>query len=130
MRIPSPTSAGEEIAEAGNPDIRVSKTMKREERQRARSTSTEEDEEEKYPGTEEERATGEDAGKSILDIGEEEPQDERLVNSGGYPTEGQGGPERQQFCHVPGGAWLQQVRSCLKNRIRAIVGREDGGDCE
>ncbi|KAJ1175915.1 hypothetical protein NDU88_001200 [Pleurodeles waltl] len=41
-------------------------------------------------------------------------------------NEGQGSPETLTLCHVPGGAWLRQVRSCLQSRINALVGREEG----
>ncbi|KAJ1114740.1 hypothetical protein NDU88_002971 [Pleurodeles waltl] len=130
--------AEEEITEAGNPDIQVSKGKKREVGQRARGPKEEEDEEEEDAGVEDESVMGdngntergEDAGKGIPDIGGEEPNNERLLGPRGDTTEGQGGPKRQQLCHVPGGAWFQQVRSCLKNRISAIVGREEGGEFE
>ncbi|KAJ1217162.1 hypothetical protein NDU88_004757 [Pleurodeles waltl] len=136
MTNPSPESA------PGVPGTRRKlqrqETRKREVGQRARGARGEEDKEEKDAGMEEETAAGddgnterrEDAGKSILDDGKEEPNNERFLGSRGDTTEGQGGPERQQLCHVPGGAWLQRVRSCLKNRISDIVGREEGGECE
>ncbi|KAJ1087810.1 hypothetical protein NDU88_000973 [Pleurodeles waltl] len=38
----------------------------------------------------------------------------------------QGSPETQRLRHVPGGAWLQQVRSCLQSRLNALVGKEEG----
>ncbi|KAJ1101445.1 hypothetical protein NDU88_006513 [Pleurodeles waltl] len=111
--------------------------MKRVVGQCARSAS-EEGEEEKDAGEEEESATKddgnteerEDAGKSVLAVGEEEPMDKRPLCSRGDITEGEGDPEKQQLRHVPGGAWLQPIRSCLKNRITAIVGREEGGEGE
>ncbi|KAJ1138967.1 hypothetical protein NDU88_005346 [Pleurodeles waltl] len=111
MLIPSPASAPgvPQGKKSRKQETRISKDMKREEGQRARGERAEEDEEEKDAGMEEESGTGEDAGKSILDVREEEPHNDRLLSSRGDPTEGQGGPERQQLCHVPGGAWLQQV---------------------
>ncbi|KAJ1131414.1 hypothetical protein NDU88_009751 [Pleurodeles waltl] len=104
--------------------------MKTEVEQDAAGADGEEDEEEEDAETEEEIAKGGDAGERNSDIGEEEPQDEGLGNSRGDPTEGQGSPEKEQLCHVPGGVWLQQVRSCLKHKIRAILGREEGGEGE
>ncbi|KAJ1218450.1 hypothetical protein NDU88_006030 [Pleurodeles waltl] len=73
------------------------------------------EEEEKDTGEEEESVTKdignmekkEDAGKSVLATGEEETNT-RPWDTGDDIREGDS--ERQQLRHVPGGAWLQQVR--------------------
>ncbi|KAJ1178638.1 hypothetical protein NDU88_003881 [Pleurodeles waltl] len=40
--------------------------------------------------------------------------------------EGLASPGPTTVRHVPGGAWLQQVQSCLQSRINALVGKEEG----
>ncbi|KAJ1151852.1 hypothetical protein NDU88_004631 [Pleurodeles waltl] len=98
-----------DAAEAGNPDIWVPKCLKRNNGQRTHVLEREED-----------------AGRKDTEVAEGEPATGGAVTSRDDPTEGQEGPRKQEIHHVPGGAWLQQVRSCLKDKLRAIVGREEG----
>ncbi|KAJ1141642.1 hypothetical protein NDU88_007970 [Pleurodeles waltl] len=44
------------------------------------------------------------------------------------PTEDLDGesPETKRLCHIPGGAFLQPVRSCLQSRLNVLVGKEEG----
>ncbi|KAJ1150010.1 hypothetical protein NDU88_002808 [Pleurodeles waltl] len=99
----------------GNPDIQVSEDMKSVGGQRTRCVVVEE--EEKDAGEEEESVTKnaedmegrENARKSVLTTEEEEPIKTRPLDPGDNIREGDS--ERQQLHHVPGGAWVQQVRS-------------------
>ncbi|KAJ1152587.1 hypothetical protein NDU88_005362 [Pleurodeles waltl] len=84
----------------------------------------------KDTGRPEESENKEDANESNTDIKEGEPANRGPLTSRDNPMEGNEGPRRQELRHVPGGAWLQQVRSFLRDRIRYIVGREEGGGGE
>ncbi|KAJ1218176.1 hypothetical protein NDU88_005759 [Pleurodeles waltl] len=97
-----------EMAGLGNPDIRVSQGVEKEEGQRARG-------EEKK-----DRAVGEDgdadgrdsAGKNIPDDEDGILDKQLLSQPRGDPPEGQGSPEQWRLRHVPGGAWLKQHKAC------------------
>ncbi|KAJ1101271.1 hypothetical protein NDU88_006343 [Pleurodeles waltl] len=67
----------------------------------------------------------EDERELDSDIGEGGP-----LTSRSDTTEGQEGPRKPELRHVPGAAWLQQVQSCLRDKLRSIVGREEGGGDE
>ncbi|KAJ1091186.1 hypothetical protein NDU88_004313 [Pleurodeles waltl] len=121
---------GKDAEEAGNPDIRVPESLKRKDGQRARHAQTREDVEKKDAERPEESENEEDANETKTDTEEREPVNRGPLTSRDNPTEGQEGPRRQELRHVPGGAWLQQVRSCLRDRIRSVVGREEGGGGE
>ncbi|KAJ1122517.1 hypothetical protein NDU88_001003 [Pleurodeles waltl] len=104
-RIPEhiPTNSREEetIAEAGNPGIRVPDRVKRD--------------------AEEERREG---CKRREVIHGRTPGEEQTNAGQDNTTTGQEGPKELERRHVPGGTWLSQARSCLKDRLRYIVGRE------
>ncbi|KAJ1187138.1 hypothetical protein NDU88_003917 [Pleurodeles waltl] len=72
----------------------------------------------------------EDAGTNVLATGEKENSNTRALDPGDDIRTGEGDSGKQQLCHVPGVAWFQPVRSCLKTRLSAIVGREEGGEGE
>ncbi|KAJ1098460.1 hypothetical protein NDU88_003571 [Pleurodeles waltl] len=103
----------DELTTIGNLDIRVSESMKRIVGQLARRVRKGAEEKEDA-GEEEESAKKdvrtmeerEDTVKSVLAVGREEPSNKRPWDSGGDIGEGEGDLERQQLCHVPGGAWL------------------------
>ncbi|KAJ1171323.1 hypothetical protein NDU88_003186 [Pleurodeles waltl] len=119
----------------GNPDIRVSQSVQKEDGQRAQR-------EEKEDGQRVQREEKEDG--AVIEEGDANkqesanrkvPEDGRLDEQSastprGGPTEGQRSPEQRRLRHVPGGTWLKQVRSCIKNRLSALVGREKGGEDE
>ncbi|KAJ1109550.1 hypothetical protein NDU88_006910 [Pleurodeles waltl] len=135
IRIPEnlPIEAGQraqraeegEAAGAGNPEIRVPESLKREEGLRAQSAEETKDAERRDTERANEGNIGEDERELDSDIGEGGP-----LTSRGNTMEGQEGPKKPELHHVPGGAWLQQVRSCLRNKLRFIVGREEGGGDE
>ncbi|KAJ1155640.1 hypothetical protein NDU88_008369 [Pleurodeles waltl] len=114
-----------EAAGAGNPDIQVPESLKREEGLRARHAEETEDAEWRDAERTDEGTIGEDERELVSDIGKGGP-----LTSRGNTTEGQEGPKKPELCHIPGGAWLQQVRSCLRDKLRSIVGREEGGGDE
>ncbi|KAJ1178691.1 hypothetical protein NDU88_003933 [Pleurodeles waltl] len=102
----------------GNPDIRISQSVQEKDGQCARG-------EEK-----EDKAVGEDGDADERDsVSRSVPEDGRLDEQSvstprGGPTVGHRSPEQQGLRHVPGGTWLKQLRSCMKNRLSALVGRE------
>ncbi|KAJ1191211.1 hypothetical protein NDU88_000527 [Pleurodeles waltl] len=105
------------MAGLGNPDIRVSQGVEKEEGQRAW-------EEGKKDG-----AVGEDGdvdgrdstGKNIPDDEDRRLDKQSLSKPRGNPTEGQESPEQRRLRHVRGGTWLKQVRSCMKNRLIGLT---------
>ncbi|KAJ1193906.1 hypothetical protein NDU88_003202 [Pleurodeles waltl] len=54
---------------------------------------------------------------------EEESRPEQLTDVEALDGES---PEAQRLPHIPGGAWLKQVWSCLQSRLNALVGNEEG----
>ncbi|KAJ1155799.1 hypothetical protein NDU88_008524 [Pleurodeles waltl] len=112
----------EDAVAAGNPDIRVPKNVKSENGLRMGHTEKEEDAEGITAKSAEREASGEDQKTTDPYLGEEETQ-----NTRDYPTKGQEGPKKLELCHVPGGTWLNQEQSCLRGKLRFMVGREEGG---
>ncbi|KAJ1142288.1 hypothetical protein NDU88_008615 [Pleurodeles waltl] len=105
--------------EVGNLDIRVSEILKSDEGQRARRAVTEKNEEETDAERHGENAKEEDRRTNHPDVKERNPGNRGLPTSRDDPTEGQGGPRRQQLRHVPGGAWLHQGASAGRGWKRA-----------
>ncbi|KAJ1206718.1 hypothetical protein NDU88_002119 [Pleurodeles waltl] len=96
------------VVGAGNPDIRVPESVKREEGMCAAHTGEEKDAEEKDA----EEGRTEIAGREDREgykknsdphLGGTEPGNTRET-----PTEGQDSPEKLELRHVPGGMWLKQ----------------------
>ncbi|KAJ1199174.1 hypothetical protein NDU88_003012 [Pleurodeles waltl] len=114
----------EDAIAAGNPDIRVPKNLKRKNGLRAARAEKEEDAEGKTAESADREDSGEDKKTTDPYLGEEEP-----LNARDNTTEGQDGPKKLELRHVPGGTWLKQVRSCLRAKLRFMVGwEEDRGD--
>ncbi|KAJ1181422.1 hypothetical protein NDU88_006629 [Pleurodeles waltl] len=76
------------------------------------------------PGEEEKERDAEETGRRP---DQQRPED---LKEKGTTDGGQGGPETRGLCHVPGGAWLKQIRSCFQSRIKSLVGREEGAGGE
>ncbi|KAJ1141845.1 hypothetical protein NDU88_008173 [Pleurodeles waltl] len=112
--IPARSKEEETIAEAGNPDIRVPDNLKKEDGLRARRALEARDEEE----------GGEQGGERREVADGQTPAEEQTSTGQDDTTKGQDGPKEPERRHVPGEKWLSQVRSCLKDRLRYIVGRE------
>ncbi|KAJ1088457.1 hypothetical protein NDU88_001614 [Pleurodeles waltl] len=93
-----------EAAGAGNPDIRVPKSLKRDEGLHARRAEETKDAERRDAESADEGNIGEHERELDSDIGEGGP-----FTAQGNTTEGQEGPKKPELRHVPGGAWLQQV---------------------
>ncbi|KAJ1178422.1 hypothetical protein NDU88_003668 [Pleurodeles waltl] len=109
----------------GNPDIRVPEKLNRKKGLRAGCAKREEDAEGRGMGHERKEDSGGEEGTADPHLGERRPFEGR-----DDPSEGQYGPKKPEFRHVPGGTWLKQVRSCLRDRLRYMVGREEGGGDE
>ncbi|KAJ1214852.1 hypothetical protein NDU88_002463 [Pleurodeles waltl] len=112
--IPARSREEEPIAEAGNPDIRVRDSVKREDGLRARRTFKTRDAEEGRRQRGERREV----------VHGQTPAEEQKSTGQDDTAPGQDGPKELERRHVPGGMWLSQLRSCLKDRLRYIVGRE------
>ncbi|KAJ1119871.1 hypothetical protein NDU88_008055 [Pleurodeles waltl] len=95
-----------------NPDIRVSKKMKRDEGPRtARAVNAEEETDD--GGWKASASTDKDVTASILPENEEEDADLNPCRTRDTTEDGAGDFEEPQLCHVPGGAWLQQTQVVL-----------------
>ncbi|KAJ1145108.1 hypothetical protein NDU88_011400 [Pleurodeles waltl] len=114
-----------EAAGAGNPDIRVPESLKSKEGLRAGCTEREKDAERRAAESAEKEDSGEDERTIDPYLGEGGP-----FNARDNPTEGQDGPKKPELRHVPGWTWLKQVLSCLRDKLRCMVGREEGGGDE
>ncbi|KAJ1217783.1 hypothetical protein NDU88_005373 [Pleurodeles waltl] len=112
--IPAVLEEGKTIAMTGNPDIRVPDAREREEGLHVWHAFTKTDAEEGDAENGRRRET------STTQTKKEEPTETHP----GDTIMGQEGPEELERRHVPGGTWLSQVRSCLKDSIRFMVGRE------
>ncbi|KAJ1198801.1 hypothetical protein NDU88_002640 [Pleurodeles waltl] len=118
----------------GNLHIRVSQRVKEEDGQRAPREENADravKEEESADGAVLEEGDANEQRNASRNI----PEDGRLAKQAtstpwAGPTEGQGSPEQQRLRHVPGGTWLKQVRSCMKNKLSVLVGKEEGGEDE
>ncbi|KAJ1169673.1 hypothetical protein NDU88_001564 [Pleurodeles waltl] len=125
-QIPDPLPAiqgkeGEEEASAitGNPDIRVPEGLERDNglnAQRALFIETAE-------GEDAEEGDAERRGRTPNPLRRTQEKAQRSLSPGDTTT-GKEGPEGRELCHVTGGTWLNQVRSCLQDSLRLIIGRE------
>ncbi|KAJ1092150.1 hypothetical protein NDU88_005262 [Pleurodeles waltl] len=125
VHVPVRGSEEETIAEAGNPDIRVPDSLNREDGLHAQRALETKDTE---IGVNQQGEEQLNEGRRVTDgqtLVKEQPDTDR-----DDPTTGQDGPKKFERRHVPGGTWLGQVRSCLKERFRYMVGREEGGGDE
>ncbi|KAJ1207464.1 hypothetical protein NDU88_002855 [Pleurodeles waltl] len=113
-QIPAVLEEGKTIAMTGNPDIRVPDAIEREDGLRARCTFTNTDAEEG------EAENGRRRETSTTQTKKGEPTE----TDPGDTITGEEGPEELKRRHIPGGTWLSQVRSCLKDSIRFMVGKE------
>ncbi|KAJ1152895.1 hypothetical protein NDU88_005669 [Pleurodeles waltl] len=116
-RIPDPLPEhhGDEdaIAITGNPDIRVPEVIERDNGLHACCALRTEDAEEDA------------AEKRRRQSPSRRPQEEDQKNSSIEDTAmGKEGPEEREHRHVPGGTWLNQVRSYLKDSLRLKIERE------
>ncbi|KAJ1142953.1 hypothetical protein NDU88_009265 [Pleurodeles waltl] len=117
VTIPADGRAGkpeeENTAGTWNPDIWVPERLKRNEGLRVRDAEGEEDAEKQEAEKAERVENGGNEEKDDPDLGERWPFD-----SWGDTTRGQDSPTKPDLRHVPGGTWLQQVRSCLRGKLR------------
>ncbi|KAJ1214776.1 hypothetical protein NDU88_002389 [Pleurodeles waltl] len=112
-RIPDPLPEiqGEEDASAitGNPDIRVPEVLERDNGLHARGVLFTEAAE----GEDTEEGDAEKRGRIPNPLRQTQEEEQRSPSPGDTTT-GKEGPEGRELCHVPGGTWLNQGRSCLQ----------------
>ncbi|KAJ1104080.1 hypothetical protein NDU88_001495 [Pleurodeles waltl] len=121
VSLPGQQTDEDAIAIPENPDIRVPNGIKREDALRACCTLRRKDHKEE--------------GEAECGAGAEKRPDhteeaEQAEASPGDKPKGREGPEEPERRHVPGGTWLRQVRSYLKDSFRLTKGREEaeGGE--
>ncbi|KAJ1163803.1 hypothetical protein NDU88_004255 [Pleurodeles waltl] len=115
VSLPGQQTKEDAFAIPGNSDIRVSEEMEIKDGLRARGASEKEDAKEKRTGR----------GGDLEKRPDHEPEEERTETHSEDNPKGRDGPEEPERRHVPGGTWLSQVRSYLKDNFRLMRGREE-----
>ncbi|KAJ1108486.1 hypothetical protein NDU88_005862 [Pleurodeles waltl] len=105
--VPEHHGGEDAIAVTGNPDIRVPDVMKRDNRLQARGALGAEDAKEDAV---------EKRGRKLVPSGRLEEEEEKNSSTGDVAT-GKEGLEERELRHVPGGTWLNQVWSYLKDSL-------------
>ncbi|KAJ1085076.1 hypothetical protein NDU88_005209 [Pleurodeles waltl] len=114
-----------EAAGVGNPDIWVPESYKSEKGLRTRCAAEGKDTETKDTENTD-RGDSRENARRLESYHEERGTPTLRDNS----TEEQRGPNKPELRNVPGGTYLKQVRSCLREKLRSMVGREEGGEGE